>query len=148
MLRIAALEGRQKRPNSARDGEISIIAKTITSALMARTIKGRSPALRDAADSTGVIDVAVTPRASLAFTPIDREPVLEVTKLTRGPPMITQAGAPRFYGLTQDLLYRRHQPRRPHRPNGPGLTPGRKARPVKRLANVNIAETGYDPLIQ
>src|SRR5262245_11077391 len=74
--------------------------------------------------------------------------MLEITELAIGLNEITQGRASRSYCLGQNSPDGLHQALRAIALNGTGEAPRRQASPEQALRDINIAETGDNPLIE
>ncbi len=118
--------------------------EVVRSALTGRTVERRTAALHDALD----LALAVAAGAGLAFAVIDREMMLEISKLAIRSRIIAQRRTAGFDRRAQHRLDRRNEPPRALARNRVRQSLGRNPRAEQRLADIDVAETRNDALIQ
>ncbi len=110
------------------------------STLAFRAIKGRTSALNDAFHGS-------TAAARPALAVVDDEGFGEIAELAVGADEVLQAGAACVDGFGEHLLDGADQPPKPFQRDGAAAPLRVDFRAVQRLANVNVAEPGDDPLV-
>src|SRR5437764_12763748 len=114
------------------------------SALLLGTEERRAAGLDDAAHPLG----AVAPRTGLALAAVDRPAMLEIAELAIGLHIIPERRPAGLDGLGEHIPDRLCQPRRTHPGDGTGEPTRRQPCPIERLADIDVAEAGHDPLVE
>jgi len=92
--------------------------------------------------------VAAAVRTGFPFPAIDRPGMLEVPEFAIRLHVIPEGGATRGDRALQDIADRHREPFRPATLNRIGLTPRRKTGMVKSFADIDVAESCNDSLVQ